>query len=843
MTTRRRISRRAALPTGAWRRFFTALSVLVVVLVGVPVLLVVCSRAGLDAAHPFPSIGSTDEMRTYFERRLTPTEVAPVALRALLVVAWALWLAMVSSVCASILEARGSGRRSWVPQLAMFAGLGRWIAAGLTAVSSLAPNFVSAASLASPRPFTISAATPETVVAEMPVPAGFARVQRGESIETFAQRLLGDAARWPELWELNRDQQVGPGGQAWSAPWKLGVGWDLRLPPDAVRAAHSELVSSVDDAPRAAATDPPVSAWARRDRLTVVDDYEVVDGDSYWGIAERFLPTASTERDVWEFTQALMTFNAPRLGYAHPAMLHPGDVVEIVAHVGSATSDVARDDATAHTVVAGDSYWEIAEQTLGDGATPGSVLALTNGLVDVNGPRLGYEDRRMIHPGDVVYIEPQVAPAQPPSQAATASVLTSDVDAIAIDALPPPPVAPPTTTLPPPTTSTVPPPNAPPPPTDAGDGTDRGSPVSPIGLGQAALIATGIVALLAARRRARLRAAEPPARVPLPNPDMVAMERQLRSLDAGERLLRVDIALRAAAAELADGEQRIVVVRCAPDGWVDVTLTGPAELTEPWRGSGRCWTLPGTVPVEDLAPRARAVGAPCIALTQIGVDEEDCDMLVDLEATGLLAVDADPEVADDVVRAIAVGLASSEFAEVAHLVGVGIDEAAFLGHRHAQVVPTVDEALELAATVIGGATTTRSTFSLRAHHTSGEVWEPAVVLVATSHAADVTGDVARSISTRGGLAIVVGEPVVDAPWSLQADSTGWTLNPLGIRLRPVGVDRESVEDVEALVDAICDPYLDERSSDSHELVVDLDQTAVDVDPFVREHSTQRPQRS
>ena len=176
MTTRRSISRRAALPTGAWRRFFTALSVLVVVLVGVPVLLVVCSRAGLDAAHPFPSIGSTDEMRTYFERRLTPTEVAPVALRALLVVAWALWLAMVSSVCASILEARGSGRRSWVPQLAMFAGLGRWIAAGLTAVSSLAPNFVSAASLASPRPFTISAATPETVVAETPVPAGFARV-------------------------------------------------------------------------------------------------------------------------------------------------------------------------------------------------------------------------------------------------------------------------------------------------------------------------------------------------------------------------------------------------------------------------------------------------------------------------------------------------------------------------------------------------------------------------------------------------------------------------------------------------------------------------------------------
>ena len=82
---------------------------------------------------------------------------------------------------------------------------------------------------------------------------------------------------------------------------------------------------------RHAAAPSPSSPWTSRDHLTVVDEYEVVDGDSYWGIAERFLPDESTEHDVWEFTQALMTFNAPRLGYAHPAMLHPGDVVEIVA--------------------------------------------------------------------------------------------------------------------------------------------------------------------------------------------------------------------------------------------------------------------------------------------------------------------------------------------------------------------------------------------------------------------------------------------------------------------------------------------------------------------------------
>jgi nucleoid-associated protein YgaU len=833
--TRRTTKHRAGVPAGAWRRFFTALTVLIVVLVGVPVLLIACSLAGLEAPHPFPAIGSTEEIKAFFQRDLTPTEVAPIALRALLIVGWLLWLGMALSVLASIFEARGSALRSWVPQFAMFAGLGRWIAAGLTAVSSLAPHFVSAASLASPRPFTISSVTPDQPVAvESPVAPGFARVQRGESIETFAQRLLGDATRWPELWELNKDQEVGPDGEVWTAPWKLGAGWDLRLPPDAVPLTPVVAMGVRRAAP---AVDVPIaSAWTRRENLAVVDEYEVAAGDSFWGIAERFLPAGSAERDVWEFTQALMTVNAPRLGYAHPAMLHPGDVVDIVAPNSTTAMREEAEEVTgaagvtsSHTVVTGDSYWEIAEDALGADATPGAVLELSGELIDLNSPRLQYDDPRMIHPGDVVYIgdpESAVVPNSEPAVPESASVLTSDADALAIDELPLAPVAPVTTVLPPPTstttTSTLPPPSTPPPPSASDADADRGSPSSPIGIGQAALIATGIVALLVARRRAKLRAAEPPARVPLPNPDMVATERMLRRLDAGERLLRVDIALRAAAAELADGEQRIVVVRCAPDGTVEIHLSAAASLAGPWRGAERCWTMPGTVPVEELAASARSVGAPCIALTQIGVDDEEWDVLVDIEAAGLLAVDADADTADDVVRALAVGLASSEFAEVAHLVGVGIDEEAFLGHRHAQVVPTVDEAIELAATLIGSTTsTTRSTFSLRARHTSGEMWEPTVVVVATSHAADVSPAVVRSISTRGGLAIVVGAPVGQARWTLRRDGSMWTLDPVGIRLRPVGIDRAGLDDLDELIDDSSEPVVDDASPDEHVVVMDL----------------------
>ena len=92
--TRRPRTRRARLPAGAWRRFLAALAALVVVLVGVPALLIACSRAGLESSHPIPAIGSSDEIKAFFQRDLTPTEIAPIAMRVLLIVGWVLWLGL-----------------------------------------------------------------------------------------------------------------------------------------------------------------------------------------------------------------------------------------------------------------------------------------------------------------------------------------------------------------------------------------------------------------------------------------------------------------------------------------------------------------------------------------------------------------------------------------------------------------------------------------------------------------------------------------------------------------------------------------------------------------------------
>ncbi len=353
----------------------------------------------------------------------------------------------------------------------------------------------------------------------------------------------------------------------------------------------------------------------------------------------------------------------------------------------------------------------------------------------------------------------------------------------------------------------------------AAQATVPGSP-SPIGIGEATLLSAGVLALLGARRRQRLRGSLPRARVPEPSAESIAAERRLRTLDAGERLLRLDVALRAAAATLVEGEAQVAVVRVGGDGAVELHLTDDATLPPPWEGARSCWELPGSTPVELLAEPARSVGAPCVALVQVGVDPDGREVLVDLEALGVLGVDAAADLADAVVRGLAATLATSIFAEVANLVGVGVDESVFLDHRQAHVAPSVDAALELAATLVGSTGSARqSTFVLRARHTSGEAWEPAVVLASSSAAADLTPDVLRPAMRRsGGLAVVAAGATPGAPWHLRAGEGHWRLEPIGIRLVPVGLTAAEVDELHDVL----------RHADAP-LVRDEDEPRTDVD--------------
>ena len=275
--------------------------------------------------------------------------------------------------------------------------------------------------------------------------------------------------------------------------------------------------------------------------------YTVRAGDSYWSIAEAELGDRAAGGDVHRYVEALMAANAAALGYDIAAMLHPGDVLSLPA-VTEPTAAPAGDDAPqvngvpSHLVAAGDSYWSIAEATLGADATPARRRPFTNDLIDLNNPILAagdpsgarnYDIRPMIHPGDIVYLLDPATLAPPSTEPAPA--------------LPPPsppvvePAAEPSAAeidTPPPTSSTLPPPTTVPaaasddgptatPRAAAASGGDESSSVMARVRGGIAglttLTAAGVAAMFVARRRRGSRAGPisvqrpcPPACTPTP---------------------------------------------------------------------------------------------------------------------------------------------------------------------------------------------------------------------------------------------------------------------------------------------------------------------------------------
>ena len=117
------------------------------------------------------------------------------------------------------------------------------------------------------------------------VPAGHAAVRPGESAETFAARVLGVAERWEEVWQLNRNQPVGPAAEVWTEAWNLLPGSVLQLPADAA----STPMTVAEAGP------PELSAVAARRRMR----HHVEGGDSYWAIARAQLgPDARRVADL-----------------------------------------------------------------------------------------------------------------------------------------------------------------------------------------------------------------------------------------------------------------------------------------------------------------------------------------------------------------------------------------------------------------------------------------------------------------------------------------------------------------------------------------------------------------
>ena len=310
----------------------------------------------------------------------------------------------------------------------------------------------------------------------------------------------------------------------------------------------------------------------------------------------------------------------------------------------------------------------------------------------------------------------------------------------------------------------------------------------------AAMLSAGVMTLLAVRRRNQLRRARPRTRLPAPAPGPALTERKLRAIDPGDRLGRLDMAIRSVAGVLVEQGARVLAALVTADGDLELRLSGAATLPAPWFGGTDSWHLATSTPIELLVEDAYPAGSPCPAMIQLGRDPDGCDVYVDLEACEAIEIDGPADRADAIVAAAAATLAGSVLAEVTTLIGLGVPDEAFLGHRLHMPVLDGPGAFDAAREAIGStASAAISTFELRSRAVAGETWEPAVVLAGSS-AGTLTPPAVRT-----GIAVLSASPIHGPSCRLAPDGDAWQLEPIGLRLVPIGLGSA---DVAALADLL-----------------------------------------
>ena len=805
-------------------RGLASIAAIAALFVGVPFALVAATRSRFASSNPLDSIEppwqwNLSRIGDTLSGPLRDDAVVDLVIRTSLVVIWiALAIIAVTIVTEVVHMVRHRGLPApSVRGLGWSQHLARWIAVGLIALVPLNAFAGTATALGgspgpaatalrlvvdqdSPDPgFTVSIdrgiaafgseAGSDTPVSAPSAPIGAAThtVARGESIYGIAADLTGgDDARIIDIADAILDLNLGTtmhDGQRFTNPALIQPGWTLALPPGLGLATP-------------APADPAVAAGSAA-------------------------------------------------GHDDPTPVHGTPRIEVDATTGADADadaswvDDVPDDHVAYVVVPGDTLSGIAADHLGD-QDDWTLIWDENRGDDMGGGRT-FDDPNLILPGweldvattasadpapapepapELVPPAPPVEDAQPLPAASTAPLpdmtasdgTSTDAAAATEGTASTPPVTPTTiSTIETPTTSsTV--PTAP----GAGEvagpsdpGPSAPSSPSPIRLEHAALLAAGVLTLVGVRRRRALRSAPPHARVPAPPPEVAAIERRLRTIDPGERSARLDVAVRAAAQHLVETGVRIGSVTIGRDGELTLRLTGPSLLEPPWVGEGATWTLPASVPIELLSDDARRVGQPCLALVTVGVDADGADVLVDLEAAHLTTVEAAPEQADDVVRAISSGLATSLDSEVVHLLVASLGPACLFDHPNTRAMESVAAAMDAATMLVGSTLANeRSSFDLRTRRTGGEMWEPAIVLCASAD--DALNALPVDLPTPGhGVAMVVATAPASAAASVHrpgarivGTSDGWMLDAFGVEvaLTPIGVTVGDVDEIGAILD-------------------------------------------
>lgn len=429
-----------------------------------------------------------------------------------------------------------------------------------------------------------------------------------------------------------------------------------------------------------------------------------------------------------------------------------------------------------------DSLWRIAERHLGDPFRWREIYELNQGRTYADG-RI-FRDPDLIHPGWDLLLPPDAVGAVSASPPALSSLPHVDESLVS----PPSPASTNERTV---STASV---------ADdvdlapADDDEANSFPV-PVAIAGATLLAAGVVRLVSDLRRRQRRLRPMGHAMPGPSADALHAERALRAASADDAADRVDLALRALGAQLAQSpvaeHARVEAVRVEGDA-IEVLLDqAVSEVPGVFsHDHGRVWTLPSAVSSIDLAAEADQRGCLVPALVSIG-RVDDADVLIDLELTEPLHVHGVADEVAHVLWSMALDLAVHAWADDVRIVTCGLPDYGLAAVDRVEVsddlAATVDDIVRAAMGIERAldAQHLSSTWHGRLANV-GDGWTPTVVMIGPNVDAGVSAEMVARLQGLTSVGVVVYDHEGPRPGggrALLVKGTDVALLPLGLVLR------------------------------------------------------------
>jgi len=295
---------------------------LMALVIGLPILL---ARYG---SWPIRQVPTAAQLSDAPGQALTDDAVFAI----LTVAAWATWAAFTVSVGLELVAAVRGASRPTLPYLGPIQHGARQLVASFLMTATLTGPFASHRVVAAPAlpPLVDAVRQPvATVIHEEPPPQAppdepsasvatpvedlpVVRVARGDSPWSLAERHLGDGLRWRELWDLNRGVPQND-GRAWVVEDQIDIGWQIRLPADAVGVPSPESAHPADGGTSAVGA----------------GEHVVVPGDTLREIADDELGDPERYPEIFEASQTIEQPGGARL--TDPNLILPGWTLRLPA--------------------------------------------------------------------------------------------------------------------------------------------------------------------------------------------------------------------------------------------------------------------------------------------------------------------------------------------------------------------------------------------------------------------------------------------------------------------------------------------------------------------------------